>query len=176
MVVRTCSLFFISLFIIGATLGTPLASAADLFSSIQNDLSIYPSPRYPKANESVEIFIESYTTNLDQSSMDWRIDGKTDRRGVGIKSIIVPAGNVGSKKTISVTVATKEGRIFEQNVTISISEVEILWEADTYTPPFYKGKALYSPDAPLSLLAIPTVPKGTRPETLTYLWKKDGVC
>lgn len=168
--------FFLLVFLemlLAATLFPISVGAVEMFSANQNDLSIYSSPKHPKPNESVEIFIESYTTNLDQATMTWSINGKTERRGAGIKSVVVPAGPIGIKKSITVLVATKEGRVFEQSISINPSEVEILWESDTYTPPFYKGKALYSSDADLSLLAVP-ISKGTNPANLVYTWKKDG--
>ncbi len=169
--------FFLLVFLemlLVATLFPVSVGAVEIFSTTQNDLSIYSSPKYPKPNESVEIFIESYTTNLDQATMTWSVNGKTERKGVGIKSVIVPAGPIGIKKTITVLVATKEGRVFEQSISINPSEIEILWESDTYTPPFYKGKSLYSSDADLSLLAVP-ITKGINPANLVYTWKKDGV-
>ncbi len=107
--------FFLLVFLemlLVATLFPVSVGAVEIFSTTQNDLSIYSSPKYPKPNESVEVFIESYTTNLDQATMTWSVNGKTERKGAGIKSFIVPAGPIGIKKTITVLVATKEGRVF----------------------------------------------------------------
>ena len=49
----------------------------------------------------------------------------------------------------------------------------LVWEAESYTPPFYKGKALYPTGGTVHVVAFP--PEGVgNPETLTYTWKFDG--
>ncbi len=50
-------------------------------------------------------------------------------------------------------------------------EVDLLWEAiGSYTPPFYKGKALPSLEANIHAVAIPSSPS----LDLMYVWEKDG--
>lgn len=54
-------------------------------------------------------------------------------------------------------------------------KVHILYEVDTHTPPFYRGKALPSGENRLTALALPDL-SGTRlnPSTLHYRWRRDG--
>lgn len=50
--------------------------------------------------------------------------------------------------------------------------VDILWQGDTYTPPFYKGRALWSTQSRITFLAIPN---GVgNPTNLIYRWTKNG--
>lgn len=51
------------------------------------------------------------------------------------------------------------------------TDVEMVWEAHSYIPPFYKGKALYSVGGEVTVLAVPPEYLGN-PSTLTYTWKK----
>lgn len=53
------------------------------------------------------------------------------------------------------------------------SSVTLLWEASSYTPPFYKGKALYGTGVRVTILAYPSASLGN-PDALTYTWKKNG--
>jgi len=53
-------------------------------------------------------------------------------------------------------------------------EVDILWQGKTYTPPFYKGKTLWSSQSKIALLAIPHISGAGNPVNLTYKWIKNG--
>lgn len=50
--------------------------------------------------------------------------------------------------------------------------VDLLWQGDTYTPPFYRGKALWSNQSRINFVAIP---QGLGDSTkLNYKWTKSG--
>lgn len=54
--------------------------------------------------------------------------------------------------------------------------VDLLWESDGLTPPFYQGRALAGPGSRVRLLAMPIFGKGESaiaPQNLIYTWKKD---
>src|SRR5688572_16598777 len=57
---------------------------------------------------------------------------------------------------------------------LKAQEVDLLWQAETYTLPFYKGKALWSKESRVKLLAIPRGPGVGNPLNLTYKWTKNG--
>jgi len=50
--------------------------------------------------------------------------------------------------------------------------VDIIWQGNVYAPPFYEGKALWSNQSLVTLVAIP---QGLgNPDDLTYRWTKNG--
>lgn len=53
-------------------------------------------------------------------------------------------------------------------------EVDILWQGQTYTSPFYKGRSLWSNQSRITFLAIPHGPGTGNPTNLTYKWTKNG--
>jgi hypothetical protein len=54
----------------------------------------------------------------------------------------------------------------------SAQNVDLLWQADTYTPPFYQGKASWSAQSTIKLIAIPN---GLgNPNSLNYQWIRNG--
>ncbi len=65
-----------------------------------------------------------------------------------------------------------------ESITIAPTEVDLLWEAKTYTPPFYSGKALPSSDAEITITAIPqfVTSNGNKLKSseLIFTWKRDG--
>ena len=56
--------------------------------------------------------------------------------------------------------------------TVSAQSVDILWQADTYTPPFYQGKVLWSKQSTITFVAIPD--KLGSPRSLVYRWIRNG--
>ena len=55
---------------------------------------------------------------------------------------------------------------------LKAQEVDLLWQGETYTPPFYKGRALWSSQSRITLVAIP---HGLGdPRNLYYKWTKTG--
>jgi hypothetical protein len=57
-------------------------------------------------------------------------------------------------------------------VIVSAQSVDILWQGDSYTPPFYKGRALWSTQSRINLTAIPHGLGNSA--NLNYKWTKNG--
>jgi hypothetical protein len=76
-----------------------------------------------------------------------------------------------------VTILSREFKeIFSKDLTITPGDVAILWEANTYTPPFYKGKPLPSYMSTIKLIPFPTIlAEGhvVPPENLIYSWSRN---
>lgn len=52
-------------------------------------------------------------------------------------------------------------------------EVDLLWQGETYAPPFYEGRSLWTNESRITFFAIPNL-AGVDPSSLIYRWKKDG--
>ena len=55
---------------------------------------------------------------------------------------------------------------------VHAQSVDILWQGQTYTPPFYKGKALWSNQSRISFVAIPQGLGNSA--NLNYKWTRNG--
>jgi hypothetical protein len=114
---------------------------------------------------------------LDKAdSIAWLVNNEVVDRGAGVKQIQFQAGRLGSRAVIEVVVSgTDLGTILE-SITIRPTEVDLIWEAKTYTPPFYKGKALPSSSAEITVTAIPqfVTSNGNKLKSseLIFTWKK----
>lgn len=53
-------------------------------------------------------------------------------------------------------------------------EVDLLWQGETYTSPFYKGRTLWSSQSRITFLAIPHGTGIGNPANLIYKWTKNG--
>lgn len=136
-------------------------------------LRINVTPSHPQPFETVVISVEDFSRDLNKSEMSWSVDGKVVSSGVGLKNVSFKTGDLGTATKVDINM----GGVVE-TVILRPSVTDLLWQADTYTPPFYKGKALHTAQDPVTVYAEPFIvnKSGTRisPDNLVYKWKLDG--
>lgn len=123
----------------------------------QEQVSSTIEPSIPFPGEEVTISLAAYGTDLNRATITWTQNGKQVLKGEGEKTFVFKAGSLGSTDVIKAMVQPVNGPGVEKTFTISPAEVDLLWEASTYTPPFYKGKALFTPEADVTFIALPNM-------------------
>jgi len=155
-----------------------IPQTAHLQTNIEEQISIDLSPRYPGPNESVFVSIESYQVDLDKSKIDWIVDGLIIESGFGLKSFNFTTGDLGEETNLKIKIEKQNGQIVEKNYSINPGEIDLYYEADTYTPPFYKGKSEYTYQSRLRLIALPNFVDNNdnqiNSEDVVYKWKING--
>lgn len=146
--------------------------------ALTDDVNIKTTPQDPGPNETVTVTLVGYLADLGRASIDWSVNGKVVSSGVGQKLFTFQNGRSGETTTIRTTIVTATGEQLSKSFSFTPIGTTVLWEADTYTPPFYKGKPLLSPEARVRVIAIPDI--GGIKNSLTagdfvYVWKKDGM-
>ena len=147
-------------------------------SSIRNYLEVKTIPETPGPSEMVRVSIESYLTDLNKATISWSLNGKVVDRGVGRKSFSFQNGPSGKTTRLTISITTNAGEYITKEFSWNPVGLTILWEADTYTPPFYKGKALLTAQANVKAVAIPDNTDGQNALSagnFVYVWEKDGV-
>jgi len=151
---------------------------AQLSAPVDDPLIIRLTPERPSAYTRVTAELQSFSTDLSRSDIVWSIDGDERATGKGRRFFDLVTKGFGVPLTLTVTVTSEDGRVFEKSVNLEPAGVELLWQADSYTPPFYKGKALFPYEGRGSIVAIALFkdPEGRYlpPSELVYTWKKDG--
>lgn len=143
---------------------------------VNDEVSIGISPENPGANEPVSITLETYSFDLDSAVVKWYVNKNLAQEGKGLKKLTFETGNLGQDSVVTIIIDSSLGQI-TKNITITPSAVTILWEANTYTPPFFKGKALFSHQSTVTFMAQPQIVvkgKVVNPANLIYRWSKDG--
>ena len=139
-------------------------------------ISVTLTPPVPRPRAQAEISLKSVRRDLSRTMIVWKRDGKVVRSGRGATRFSFTAGAAGETSTISFSVSLDGTLLYADTVTIRPSELKIAWEAETYTPPFYRGKALFVPESRVRFIALPYVldEKGSvvDPSKLTYTWKQ----
>lgn len=141
------------------------------------DINVELIPSNPKPNEFVSASITSYSTDLNSAKITWSLNGKTQKSGLGEKSLIFNSGDAGTENILYISVKTKEGEVVEKSIIISPVGIDLVWQNESFVPPFYKGKALYSHQNKITFIAIPHIfnnGKEVSPKNLIYTWKKNG--
>lgn len=168
---RFLFLLFVTVFTITGII-LPLKALAVSSSSILVNVA----PQNPNPNENVTITLSSYAANLDSVLISWSVDGKNILSGVGKKSFSLNAPAIGKETSVIATISFPDGTI-DTRIIIRPAAMVLLWQAnDSYVPPFYRGKALPTPDSEIKIVALPEIKSGSSlvdSTNMTYFWKQD---
>lgn len=164
-------LFFLILFFL------PLPLLAVTESSTGPSMTASIKPENPGPNQSVTISLTSYQIDLDRSQMVWWVNNERRESGMGLKTFTFTTGPLGAPAVVKVT-AVSGIQLAQKIIDLKPGQVDLLWEADTYTPPDFLGKALPTPESWVTIWARPslTARNGSiiPPTNLVYKWYKNG--
>ncbi len=170
-----------SLFIVFSLFSVFLTSqtvSAQTIGSSGADVNLDINPENPSSNQNVDASITSYVTDLNMAGITWKINGKTVQKGTGIKSVSFTTGEVNTTTSIDVIIQTAEGNTIEKTLNIKPVAVDLVWQTDSFVPPFYKGKAMFSHQNKITFVALPHMVLGNgseiNPKNLVYKWSKNG--
>jgi hypothetical protein len=141
-----------------------------------SDLALRMDPANPAPGQTVHIRAESTLVPLSEATIAWYVNGERVTQAIGETERSIVAGQLGSETRVEV-VAAYQGSGHTATLVIRPSEIDLLWEADSYTPPFFKGRAYPSAGATLRMEALPRLMRGkeTIPASeLTFTWKRNG--
>jgi hypothetical protein len=136
------------------------------------DLVLSTIPLDPQPGQQVTVTAQSYAADLSQDMLVWTYNGKTIGSSTGQTQITVTAPAAGNTGTI---VVTASGSDLDSAITASLTlrpgSVDLLWEgADSYTPPFYKGRALPSSQGIIRVVAVPSI---NAPRQMSFDWTQN---
>lgn len=133
------------------------------------------SPETPGPNQQVSIEAQGVGTFLGDSTITWSKNGKVVLTGVGERVFSFTTGALGVQTSVRVSIQSRtQGTIVQEWLFIP-SAINLVWEADTSTPPLYKGKALYSAGATVKVVAYPTIVvngKALPSNSLSFQWRR----
>jgi hypothetical protein len=136
-----------------------------------NASSLVLKPRYPEPNEQVTITINDYSINTHGSSIQWFVDGVLEPSVSNQRSITFTSGDIGKSNTILARTTLPNGTKLDASTTIQPTRVDMLVEAETLTPTFYKGRPIPSSGSLVRVTAVPFLGEQKSPASYSYLWK-----
>jgi hypothetical protein len=140
-------------------------------------VGIRATPEYPAPNSPVTLSA-STARSAGEYSYAWFVDGELVAEGVDITSISIQTKNAGEETVIALEITDVDGVIRgTTDYVIQPGSVDVLWEGQTYTPPFYHGRPYPNNNSIITLEAVPhlfsTQGRFNKNE-LVYLWEVDG--
>ncbi len=157
-------IFFLMVFL-GLSFVTP-TSAQFGDTSLASDISISAIPSNPQPLEPTILEVKSYSVDLNQANIAWRYNGKIVSSGIGRTRINIIAPEANSAGLITATVSGVGFATSTTALDIRTAKIDLLWEAaDSYTPPFYKGKALFSNGS--------AIPARSAPKNISFEWSRN---
>ena len=142
-----------------------------------NALSIQFSPATPGPGDTVTVSVQSSLLDIRDSNILWEANGKKIAQGKGASSATVTAGALGEQTRVVVTVAAPDGTSAGAEATIHPTELDLLVDSDSYTPPFYRGAPRPSAGTTIRLQTFPRFKRGGTmipARELIYTWRRNG--
>jgi hypothetical protein len=165
---------FILLFISFFCTNSVLNAQSDSLSTTPINIEVLPEN--PNPNEPVKITVNSFSTDINSASITWIVNGKISKTGIGEKVFILTVGDTGTNTKLDIVVKTKEGETVNNTLNFSPIAVDLVWQSESFVPPFYRGKAMYSHQNSVTVIAMPHIVSGGKeinPKNLVYSWSKD---
>jgi hypothetical protein len=164
--------------ILGLLLFIPVFSFAQISGPGFNDTDISHkiNPPYPGEHSAVDVSINSSYVFLNSSMITWSINGRTIKKGIGETDVQFVTGAVGKPILVNANISTGNGETYSKNITVNPVNVDFITQAKTYTPPFYKGKALFTGESTLIVSALAEITGNggiIDQDKLIYEWSVD---
>lgn len=155
-----------------------LFSAAAQAQFLPQSVSLSAAPSSPSPGESITVRASTPLFDRNTAFFSWSVDGapRPEFDGLGKNTITLTAGSVGSVTRVSVSIRRLEGNGGEGSFVIRVSDLALTYFADTYTPRWYKGKALPVQNSVVNVAAVPHIildGERIRSENLIYRWTLD---
>lgn len=151
-------------------------SLPEKFPQIQEQMDVTVYPEAPKPGDVVTISVQTYGIDLNTQLLVWKLNGVEKLKGIGQKKFMFTMGDESSTSVVQFSIKTNGGSEITRTFRFSPVVVDLLWQANTYTPPFYKGKALYTPESEVVFVAMPNIVSNSRrvdSRDVVYTWKQN---
>ncbi len=137
----------------------PLVSNAQTFqNTFREGLIIEITPQIPSPNETVSAkVISNNYEDLSRANITWSINNIDKKREIGGTTFQFQAPAAGKKIELFVTVEKTNGAIFSNFINIQTANLDLIYEANTYVPPFYKGRSLFVTQSEITVAAMAEV-------------------
>lgn len=137
---------------------------------IQSSFTIELAPESPNPNEPFSVEIASPAFDRELATYRWFVNEtfQRDESGKGRWFLPLTGAPEGISRAVRVEVTTPLGVTRSQSIAIRPVTTALYWWTNTSVPPWYKGKALPTSGAQVSLMALPNV---RNPRDLRYHWE-----
>lgn len=134
-------------------------------------------PQYARPGEYVEFSLVSSTIALATATVTWTVNGTRVFSGASATKYVYKIPESTDPFVVVADVYTRTNQYFTTRISVQPSSLTLLHEGATYVPPLYAGRPTLSPEASLSVQAIPYVVENgieLQPDDLYFKWTVNG--
>jgi hypothetical protein len=149
-------------------------------AGIVEQVSATMLPSIPQPGDLVQIRVVSYTTDLNKAAIVWTENGQVVAEGAGLLTHSFVAPKAGQKTVVVMTAAKQGGGTVSKKFTVAPAELDLVYEAETYAPPFYRGRTDFTNSSVVRVAALPNFVNpdtgaAISPDDLVYTWRVGGL-
>ena len=164
-------LFFILFFILFSTVSHTASAQLDVQGLVNPELLLEVEPEFPRPGEEVTITLNDYRGGTYGSAITWLYDGQIVDEAENRRSVSITAGALNETTEVEAVLNKPSGGREVLSTTIKPVYLDIIIEAQTRVPGFYRGRAL--PSIGSSVNATVLVNDGRMRNDLVYTWRLD---
>ena len=150
---RIVTIIFLLLFV-SATHPAQAQIGGSVSSITGENVSIILDPQYPNPGDKVEATIDDYSLTNTGSTITWFFDGLNAPTVTNNRKITFTAPEVGKSMEIRAQLTAPNGQRLEAKRRITPLYLDLIIEPQTYTPAFYKGRALPTKGSIININAL----------------------
>lgn len=167
------ALFYFVLLFLLISFAVPKETMAQFsgVTSPEQASSITLSPRYPEPNETITISINDYSVNTSGATIQWFNNGAEIPNSKNKRVVEVPSGKLGASMDILAVTTLPNGSVLQAKNTIAPVRIDMLVEADTRVPSFYKGRSIPASGGTVHVTALPFTGKSRSASSYSYTWR-----
>jgi hypothetical protein len=151
-----------------------IPSTANAFTYGQEEISLSLTPPFPQADTIVTARLDDYSIAVPTTDIAWYVNGSLVREANNRREFNLNSGAIGSKTTVRVVATLATGSQISAQKVIEPSFVDLIIEAQTRTPAFYRGRPLPSIGSRVNVVAITALDEIISPQNLVYTWRLNG--
>lgn len=154
---------------------SPLLVSAQSFDTDFPAPYISLTPSRPQPVTEVAVSLTPTSDTLEQSPIQWYRNNVLFAEGVGLISATTTSPRVGEEVIVRAMIDSNPPRV--ASFSLQSGTVSLQWSASTYTPPFYKGRALPTRTSSITAEALPELYRGTKKISaadLYFTWSVNG--
>jgi len=137
----------------------------------QTGVTLATQPRIPEPFTETTIEMTAFSFDTVGSSITWLIDGVEDVSARNQRVITLTTKALGEATEITNIMRLRSGVEIITTETIIPARVDIVLEAETLVPAFYKGRPLPSIGSTVRAIAIPQTNNNAAPAAYSYEWR-----
>lgn len=169
-------LLLIIVVLLGTIFTTSFSYAEMQIDTQEEDVLVDVSPNNPEPYQDTTISLTSYSTDLNKANITWQQGSTILSSGIGKTAYSFKTTGPNTTMIFDISIRPSGSMsIINKRISLSPSEIDLLWESiNSYTPPFYKGKALPTKGGFIKAVAIPntnTIKTGSG--SVSYTWKNN---